>query len=173
MTLSKRSITLAATGLLAFGVGGLGGCGGYKPKKFDISIQPRTTDTVLVDLIAVPKDDVETKWMGLDVENYFSGNNTVRASNVEFTKTYKFEGGATQQVQINRNDPIWSKWFKTRPVLIVLATSGSLAREAAKNPSVRKARIDMTTEYYDADAFTITVKDGGIQVDPPPMKKPS
>lgn len=160
--------TLILAAAATFSVG-LGACG-YRPEKYNIAVKQATSETVLIDLVAVPLAEV-APWETLNVDTYFSGNDKLRSDNVEYTRAYKFDGNAGRQELISSKDPIWTKWHKTRPVLFVVATSRSLKEQAATNPKARIYRVDMTNEYFRTTNFTVIVKDGGIQVDPPPTKK--
>ena len=152
----------------------LAGCdSGPRMKKFDIGLSQSSNHKVEVDLVCVPEAE-KGKWERYDLDDYFSGNDSLRSGSTAFTKSYTFNEGDTKKISISTSDPIWNTWFKTRPYMFVLASSRTLRAEAKKiNDPTRDPRrypVTLTTEYFTASKFDITVSGTAIDVTPPPTK---
>jgi len=171
-----KSILTRLVALLALSAGAslpvLGGCNGAQ--KFDIGLTSKATQKVEVDLIAVPENEADTTWRAKNLDDYFSGNDTLRSDHAERTKSYTFTEGQSARITINKDDPIWNKWDDKRPLLVVLANSRSLRAEAQKagGQDPRRNVIPLNEKYWSEEKkFEITVTDGGIQVNPPPQPR--
>lgn len=149
------------------------GPGAPKMKKFNIGIGQSTNQKVEVDLVCVPDNATDLAiWRTKNLDDYFSGNDPLRSSNTEITRSFTFSEGASNKIVITPGDEIWKKWFDKRPILFVLANSRGLRAEAQKNPGndIRRTEIPLTTEYWKDYKFEINISNGGAIVTPPPTK---
>jgi hypothetical protein len=173
MSILKKFTSIATVAACVVGSVMFGGCGS-KPKmqKFDVTVINSSTQPVAVDLVAVPKTEVDT-WKSYNVDEYFGGNDVRRANNSQYIRKFEFNAPGGQE-KVATNDAIWKTWHPNRPMLLVLATSRNLRAQAGKagENNVRVKEIELTNEYFEKPyAFTVTVTDSGISVNPPPVKK--
>ena len=162
---------------------GLTACGpNVKMKKFNVGVGPDASlkeagsskmGKLEVDLVAVGnnQDDL-TKWRTKNLNDYFSGNDPLRAGATAYTKSLTFADGNEARITITKGDEIWKQWYPNRSNLFVLANSRALSAGAQKQ-EVRRREIPLTSDYWKADSFQITIKNSGIEVDPPPTKAES
>jgi hypothetical protein len=171
-----------AAALLAL-IGGLAACApSVKMKKFNITTGPDASlkeassskmGKLEVDLVAVGgnQDDLN-KWRTKNLNDYFSGNDPLRAGAKDYTRSLTFSDGNEARITITKGDEIWKTWYPNRSNLFVLANSRALAMESQKQEG-RRREIPLTSDYWKGDSFTIIIKNSGIEVDPPPTKAES
>ncbi|MBS0195885.1 MAG: hypothetical protein JSR77_03925 [Planctomycetes bacterium] len=175
----NKATNVLVVGFLAATSALLVGCDGTpKVKPMDIGVAPDASlkdagsgkmGKVEVDLVAVGKDD-EGKWDSKSINDYFSGNDALRAGATAYSKSFVFADGQDAKIVVAKGDPIWNVWKQNRPILFIMANSRALAMESAKQ-EVRRKKINLLSDRWPkVDAFTITVKNGGIEVNPPPTE---
>lgn len=172
--------TLTLTAGMAVLAWGLGACApSVKMKKFDIGVGPDASlkeagsgrmGKLEVDLVAVGNNaDDLGKWRTKNLNDYFSGNDPLRAGATAYTRSISFSDSNEVRIKISKSDPIWKEWYPNRSNLFVLANSRALSAEAQKQ-EVRRREIPLTSDYWKGDSFEITIRNSGIEVNPPPTK---
>lgn len=181
--MAQASGVVKGWGIVAVAALCLGACGpNVKMKKFNIGVGPDASlkdagtnrmGKLEVDLVAVGnnQDDL-TKWRTKNLNDYFSGNDPLRTGAAAYTKSLTFADGNEARITINLNDEIWKQWYPNRSNLFVLANSRALSAESQKQ-EIRRREIPLTNDYWKGNSFQITIKNSGIEVDPPPTKAES
>lgn len=166
-TLPSRLIMIGVTLAASFM---LGACAS-KPtvKNFNMTIAPQTSQKVEVDILAVSQAEAE-ELDKVDIDSYFSGGDSFRASKAGTARTFTFNEGQNTKVTIDSKDAIWKTWGATRPYIYILANSRALRASAQKGTDVRRKKIERWSDYWTQDNFEVSIKDGGIFVEPAPVK---
>lgn len=172
MGILNKLVSVAVAAACLAGSVALGGCGS-KPKmqKFDITVVNSSSQPVAVDLVSVPQSEVDS-WKAYPIDDYFGGNDQRRADNSQYIRKFELNEPG-KQVKVGAVDDIWKIWAPNRPTLMILATSRNLRAQAVKTgeDKVRRYEVPLTNEYFVKPyAFTVTVTDSGVSVNPPPTK---
>jgi hypothetical protein len=121
---------------------------------------------VEVHLMAVTADEY-ARWGSASITQYWSATGPSRMPN-----PYRFVaqlGPRNPSVTISKNDPIWERWTEAgRTNLLILADLGSVTnRDTPTDPRRASLPLDKKDKNYPS-TITITVKRGGISIDPMP-----
>jgi hypothetical protein len=103
MNIFFRSFALTALGMVL-----VSGCGTPRPRAASITILPKTTSSVPVDLVGVTDENLEN-FMGYDVDNYWRPHDPVRFAAEKFE--VQISGGRATPSELLATAPIWAKWI--------------------------------------------------------------
>ncbi len=176
--LNMSMMKLAAVALIGFFGVTAGGCGGASLKMVDIAVTPDASlkdsasgrlPQVEVALVGVKESDAAL-WREAKVDNFFSGNDAMRADAREYTKTLTFSSDNPGTQVLKANDPIFKVW-KERGVtmLFVFANSRNL-KTSPGAPEMRRKELPLTSDRWKTDRIEIYIKSSGIDV-PTPMER--
>ncbi len=156
MNILFRSLILAA-----LGAGLASGCGTVKPRAYGLHIEPATSSSVAVDIVAV-SDDKYNDIMAYDVNNYWRPNDGFRATADKIP--VQISGHRATPQDLSLTDSHWAEWFGSGVThLVVIADIPGEGFEGLGRLDPRRASIDLKKRFVN-DTIVVEIQDKAVKI---------
>jgi hypothetical protein len=119
---------------------------------------------VEVDLVGLNDAQLQQQWHDYKPENYFSGNDVLRSTSREFTKSFVFTEDKPTTKTLEKKDPMCVTWkSQERRTLMVLVNSKAF-KSSSGGTVQRKIELPLTTDRWNGDVIDLVVKSSGVEL---------